>query len=84
MTVELANRAVDIVIENSKIPKPYKVDVGRYGLCHDVWFKNINHETEMWLNEKIGHLNWSRKVQDEITFSFKHEEDKVKFILRWL
>ena len=44
----------------------------------------LNSETEDWLVSEVGWGNWERCVNDKITFYFRHEEDRFKFILRWL
>ncbi len=73
------------------IEKPYEVIVNRHVLCHDEGPHHgstsgqfINRNTEEWLESEIGWENWARTVQDKITFHFRHKEDKVKFILRWI
>ena len=40
---------------------------------------------EDWLRDEIGYQceHWAVSLPDSIIY-FKHEEDKVKFILRWL
>ncbi len=51
---------------------------------------DILNAMKLWLNSEIGSDSWhlaihpSHNPTGTDTFYFKHEEDKVKFILRWL
>lgn len=62
----------------------YSVIVNRYHHLIKQPYKWLNNDVHEWLDYEIGYKNWERTVQDQITFYFKYEEDKVKFILRWL
>lgn len=62
---------------------PYQVNVD---LTDPKWF--FCNECKDWLIENIGELydKWQmdRDQYSKYYFRFKNEEDKVKFILRWL
>ncbi len=56
----------------------YFIDIPYHNVpCWDHW---------EWLDHEIGADHWLWDPIDSITerYYFKHEEDKVKFILRWL
>ncbi len=73
-------------------PCDYQVIVPRHSLCEsEIIFgtpstssQHLNNAIYDWLQSEVGFQNWERTVQDNIRFYFKYEEDKVKFILRWL
>lgn len=77
----------------SRSTKPFSLIVKRgRGGCkmHNVSFMPINLEIWLkmcrWLNSEMGQDNWIRHYYGGHgnRLEFKCEEDKVKFILRWL
>lgn len=48
---------------------------------------NLNYDSIRWLLDNVGYfnINWFyRNINGYKTIYFKTEEDRVKFILRWL
>ena len=63
--------------------KTFPVTVSRKTHLTDSVYQHLNNDVHEWLAE-IGFENWDITVRAQITFYFKYEEDKVKFILKWL
>ncbi len=59
---------------------PYRVRWGQ-----TIWGQGIMTKISDWCDIEIGRSNYTMSwVNNILDFHFKTEEDKVKFILRWL
>ncbi len=67
-----------------RLGETFQVVIGRYHHLIKQPGKWLNDDVHEWLDKEIGFENWERTVGAQIKFYFKYEEDKVKFILRWL
>ena len=59
----------------------------RYAVKRSTGYWEFWDEIVIWLEKEMGPINenWTYQWDDTMySFKFKTEEDKVKFILRWL